>query len=101
MEFNLAFKGLIDYCVIVSDFQNVIDVVVVVVNVVVFFVVVFVISVPLMFCNSNYLRLLSRYVHNQGCTVMLLEVNGSVEGTLVSCHVSYSGFRFCVFVLVL
>jgi len=37
MEFNLAFKGLIDYCVIVSDLQNVIDVVIVIVNVVVFF----------------------------------------------------------------
>jgi len=54
-----------------------------------------------MFRNSNCVRLLSRYVHNQGCTVMFLEVNGNVERTLFSCHASCSVFRFCAFVLVL
>jgi hypothetical protein len=71
-----------DYCVIVRELQNLIDVVIIVVNVVVFVVVVFVIGVPLIFCNSNCFRLLSRYVHNQRCTELSLEVNGGVERAL-------------------
>jgi hypothetical protein len=69
--------------------------VIVVVNVTVFVVVVF-ISVPLMFCNSNCFRLLSRYMHNQGCTLLSLEVNGCVERTLFCCHVSLLCSVLCV-----
>ena len=55
----------------------------------------------LMYCNSNCFRLLSRYVHNQGCTVKSLEVNGSVERALICSYFSCFVFCFCVFVLVL
>jgi hypothetical protein len=73
----------------------------VVVNVIVFVFVdlVFVVSVPLMFCSPNCLRLLNQYVLNQGCTVLSLEANGIVERAmdpvLFSCFLFYI-LLFCV-----